>query len=216
MNKIPKVIVIGNSPNTLKNKYGSLIDSYDVVIRINKCTTKGFEENIGSKTDIWATTHLHYHKDPLNHKKIFVPEDYKNIKYLWKRTPRVYVDFNDLPKDFPKVETYTMSKNNQFIKNGFKTYSNKLNYEPCTGLLTILTSTLFYQDITIYGFSFYTESWGNITSYYRDNELKNGKHIEDKYWDNVKKIGNVSEEEGYKKQKILNELETKGLIKILN
>ena len=70
MNKIPKVIVIGNSPNTLKNKYGSLIDSYDVVIRINKCTTKGFEENIGSKTDIWATTHLHYHKDPLNHKKI--------------------------------------------------------------------------------------------------------------------------------------------------
>ena len=46
MNKKPKVIIIGNSPIVLDNDYGSRIDSYDIVIRINHCPTIGFENNI--------------------------------------------------------------------------------------------------------------------------------------------------------------------------
>ena len=52
-----RVIIIGNSPTILLHKYGEQIDSYDVVIRLNRCVTKGFEKFIGNKIDIWATTH---------------------------------------------------------------------------------------------------------------------------------------------------------------
>jgi hypothetical protein len=62
-----RVIIIGNSPSILLHKYGKQIDSYDVVIRLNRCVTKGFEKFIGNKIDIWATTH-----------KIFMEKDFKS------------------------------------------------------------------------------------------------------------------------------------------
>ena len=46
---VKKVIVIGNSPSILEKDYGSKIDSYDVVIRINHCPTAGYEKKIGKK-----------------------------------------------------------------------------------------------------------------------------------------------------------------------
>jgi len=213
MDKNLKVIIVGNSPNVLKKKYGSIIDSYDIVIRINKCTTNGFEKYIGTKTDIWATTHLKYHKDSNNDDKIFIPNNYQDIKQLWRRTPKVKL--NNLPSDFPVTNPYTMFKTKEFYKNKLNIYIDNLKNEPCTGLLTILTSTLFYQDITIYGFSFYTESSGNVTSYYRELESKNGKHREDKYWKKVKKSKFASIASGNDKQKIITNLKTKNLIKIL-
>ena len=48
-----KVIIVGNSPTVLNYENGKWIDSFDVVIRVNRCATEGFEKNIGSKTDIW-------------------------------------------------------------------------------------------------------------------------------------------------------------------
>ena len=51
-----KVIVVGNSTSILKKEYGEIIDSYDIVIRVNRCITQGYEKYIGKKIDIWATT----------------------------------------------------------------------------------------------------------------------------------------------------------------
>ena len=200
-----KVIIVGNSPSILSEEYGSLIDSYDIVIRLNKCTTKGFEKYIGSKTDIWATTHQKYHNK-------FVPDDYKNIKELWKRTPHVK-NFK-FPKDFPKdVKELVMYKTSEFA---FKQEISKLKKEPCTGLLAILTSTLFYKDITIVGFTFYTEH-KNATAYYREYELdENGNHLEDEYWRRVEKSGFASKKNGEIKKNIVRKLVDEGKIKLLN
>ena len=73
------------------------------------------------------------------------------------------------------------------FKKNFSEYTDKqtrLNMKSGqvfdNGLLTIMNFTLLFEDITIYGFSFYTESEGFITSYYRDSELDSkGKHHED-------------------------------------
>ena len=77
-----KVIVIGNSPSILLEPWGERIDKYDIVIRVNNCPTEGFEEFIGSKTDIWATT-----KNILHHDN-FVPSDIDALKEVWHRTPK--------------------------------------------------------------------------------------------------------------------------------
>ncbi|KAA0710015.1 CMP-N-acetylneuraminate-beta-galactosamide-alpha-2,3-sialyltransferase 1 [Triplophysa tibetana] len=42
--------VVGNSGNLLRSHYGSLIDSNDFVMRINKGPMEGFEKDVGSRT----------------------------------------------------------------------------------------------------------------------------------------------------------------------
>ncbi|RXN17018.1 CMP-N-acetylneuraminate-beta-galactosamide-alpha-2,3-sialyltransferase 1-like protein [Labeo rohita] len=42
--------VVGNSGNLKGSHYGALIDAHDLVIRINKGPTEGFEQDVGSKT----------------------------------------------------------------------------------------------------------------------------------------------------------------------
>ena len=200
-----KVIIIGNSPSILLQEYGELIDSYDVVIRVNRCLTTGFEKYIGKKIDIWATTRTDNIDD-------FVPENYSEIKYLWKRTPKVKLE---LPEDFPKVKEHIMYKTSNFNKH----YGSLLEefdikrYEPDTGLLTILTSLIFYKDVTVHGFTFYTEQeTHNVLGYYRESEVgKNGIHLEDKLWGRQIDTGFGSIAEGKKKQELLKKLINNGL-----
>jgi hypothetical protein len=213
-----KVIIIGNSPILLENEYGSLIDSYDVVIRINKCPTIGFEKHIGSKTDIWATSK----NGKAGYGKNFIPNNYQKLKYIWKRAPKT--ELVSLPTD-TSLPTYTMYKTPEFRKQKHwiklfdinKEYKSKPlgNMELDTGLLTILTAMKFYSDITIHGFTFYEESNGKITAYYRNSELdSNGNHFEDKWWNQQKKYFATKNNNKFK-LKIVNNFISDGKIKKL-
>ncbi|PIA59011.1 hypothetical protein AQUCO_00400099v1 [Aquilegia coerulea] len=51
-NKYASCAVVGNSGILLKSEHGQLIDSHEIVIRLNNARTKGFEQNVGSKTNI--------------------------------------------------------------------------------------------------------------------------------------------------------------------
>jgi len=48
------MILIGSGPSVLNKKQGKIIDEYDIVVRINHAKTRGYEEYVGSKTDIWT------------------------------------------------------------------------------------------------------------------------------------------------------------------
>lgn len=216
----PKVIIVGNSPDVLKNEYGSLIDSYDIVIRINKCVTKNYEKYVGSKIDIWATT---YNRAAW-YGENFIPENYQNITQLWVRTQSTKLD--GLPKNLKSLNRIQMYKSGFWRSQENKEVrsylgKHKLKAEPCTGLLTILTATRFYKDITLYGFSFFDESGGLIRDYYAldkssisEVELKNYEREE-----NLKtgKKGKhfFSSDQKEAKLNILKELELNNKIKFL-
>ena len=211
------VIIIGNCPSILLRKNGEKIDSYDIVIRINHCVTDGYEKFIGKKINIWATTKVNLTKGN------FIPKDYHNLLHVWHRTGRTK-NISRLPKTLGS--DYIMYKTDDF-KKSFGHLINKdtenkwnlkdTNQEFCTGLLTILTSTLFYEDITITGFNFYEEQEGNrFLEYYQKDQLdKNGKHYEDKHIEEDKKSGFISSDMRNKKKKIIEDMESQGLIKIL-
>ena len=212
----PKVIIVGNSPNVLKNEYGSIIDSYDIVIRINKCVTKKYEKYVGSKIDIWATTH----NRAKWYGESYIPDNYQNITQIWKRTPNTNLD--NLPKKLKYITQTPMYKSSFWRSPEHKevrSYLNKykLKAEPCTGLLTILTATIFYKDITIYGFSFFNESEGLIRDYYAfdkssisEIELKNYEKEENK-----KSKHFFSSNQNKTKLNILKELKLNNKIKFL-
>ena len=46
------VAVVGNAPTLTDSGAGAWIDSHDVVVRFNDCRVRGFEHDIGSRTDI--------------------------------------------------------------------------------------------------------------------------------------------------------------------
>lgn len=65
------LVVVGNGGSTLNCKNGRFIDNCDVVIRIKKFVLEGFEEFVGTKTDIWAMKWFCY--DSILFKKIWLP-----------------------------------------------------------------------------------------------------------------------------------------------
>lgn len=210
-----KVIIVGNSPNVLKNEYGSLIDSYDTVIRINKCVTKNYEKYVGSKIDIWATTHNSakwYGED-------YIPDNYKNITQIWKRTPKTTL--SSLPECLQSISSLQMFKSNFYRSKEnekVKTYIDESEFisEPCTGLLTILTATTFYKNVSIYGFSFFNESNNLVRDYYAFNkhsinetELKNYEKEKEKNKNFFKKKQNQ------KKEKLIQRLSKEKIINII-
>lgn len=51
-----RVAVVGNGPSTLGRGMGPWIDAADVVVRFNCYETAGFEDDVGRRCDLWATT----------------------------------------------------------------------------------------------------------------------------------------------------------------
>jgi len=213
-----KVIIVGNSPSILSQELGETVDAHDVVIRINRCVTKGYEKHIGKKINIWATTS----NENVDN---FIPDDYNKLDHIWARTWRLLSDKHtkvsqnlNLPIE-PEIPKYAMYKTPQFKKNTyFQDLIKDLKHEPCTGLLTILTSTLFYKDINLLGFTFYTEQKNkDVFGYYRSSELNaDGEHAEDSLWQENKDSGFASKEEGIRRQKVLENLINDGAVKMLN
>lgn len=49
-----RILIIGNGPSATRGNLGSIIDSYDCIVRINNFVTDGMEPQVGSRTDIWV------------------------------------------------------------------------------------------------------------------------------------------------------------------
>lgn len=216
-----RVIIVGNSPSVLLEENGELIDSYDVVIRVNNCPTSGYEKFIGQKFNIWATTNTKTFN--------FLPKNFESLSEIWHRTSKTK-ERSTLPKQQKSIKQLIMYKTADFSKHfgelldkgseKTKWMLRETNQEPCTGLLTILTSTLFFKDVTITGFTFYTDEdsqQNSNYSYYRKDQLDvNGKHYEDTSWEANKKLGFVDSKVGEIKKEIVKNLIQSGSIKLLN
>lgn len=51
-----EILLIGNGPSCLKNKCRDLIDSHETVVRFNNFELNGYEDFVGTKTNIWVRT----------------------------------------------------------------------------------------------------------------------------------------------------------------
>lgn len=76
-----KCAVVSNSGSLLDKNYGELIDSHDVIIRCNRTVIEGYEEFVGSRTDIRL---LNNHcTDQILNKDFSLNGAYKNIFSEW-------------------------------------------------------------------------------------------------------------------------------------
>ena len=84
----------------------------------------------------------------------------------------------------------------------------------------MLTSTLFYRDVTIHGFTFYTEDDGTITEnpwYYKQAEVnEKGQHPEDVAWKRQSTNEFLSSTATKERKDMVNKLVEQSKIKWLN
>ncbi|KAL7381393.1 hypothetical protein ABVT39_005051 [Epinephelus coioides] len=73
--------VVGNSGNLLGSHYGPLIDFHDIVIRINRGPTKGYEADVGTRT----THRVMYPESavPLDNDTHFMMFPFKRSDFQW-------------------------------------------------------------------------------------------------------------------------------------
>lgn len=158
--KDKSIAIVGNGTQLKGSKKGNEIDSHDIVIRFNKFVTKGFEEDCGSKTNIWVTnTFLQeaINVDDLDFVILNTAFLYWNckinaqfVKKIIKNNDRVHV----LPYETLK-----------YARECFETDF----YCPTTGaslILTLYMQLKNFNKIDFYGFGFLNEEFKPLDHYY--------------------------------------------------
>jgi len=106
--KDKSVIVVGNSPRILGKNLGKIIDSYDIVIRINKFKLDGYEKDTGSKCN---AIHINESLHPKNFKNIL--DNLSNIVWMGTRNRKKfcrkfgYFPWDHRIQEYDKTGKYT-------------------------------------------------------------------------------------------------------------
>ena len=173
-----KAIIVGNSASLLKHNNGYIIDSYDVVIRLNKFKLKGFGKHVGTKTDIYCSKWLNmsYNLDIVNtFKEIWLPYPTPpnwwtsdgNFKEVRMEYHENYINKFNLNKNFIKyMPTECLPEFEEVFKR---------TCQPSTGLIAIMMAIKLLDNYTINytGFDAFSTGWYWDPTY---NCLKNMKN----------------------------------------
>ncbi len=160
------VAVVGNGPSEIGKGKGSEIDSHDIVIRINNYQTEGFEQDYGSKTDIWVRGFGGEDlKDyTLNNNYLFagITGDYFHIPLFWEfQLERIYRDL------YSEILTAYISPDH------YRRLLYEFEGDPTTGLSLIYTllDLTPRKNVDFYGFSCFEDEFaGYATHYFNDRD----------------------------------------------
>ena len=184
------VAIVGNGPSEIGQNKGQEIDSHDIVIRINNYSIDGYENDYGTKTDIWirgsGSPQVEDRSKVTNYKAVIWEGDYEHYSVKFNHLDILYRD---------------SKKNVLFTNFDYETHK-KLKTEsnidfPTSGLVCIYwLLTLKLKQLDFYGFSFLNKSNNKKIHYYKDvDEMLAKKYIAphslDKESEYLRKVLNV-------------------------
>lgn len=94
------LIIVGNGSTATQSNLGKEIDSFDNVVRFSWFWIDGFEEKVGTRTDIWATTVYCQSRISQNSFR-------RVVAHSWQWDPAKCKTFKLLKKEIPFVEKLT-------------------------------------------------------------------------------------------------------------
>ncbi|XP_047240410.1 CMP-N-acetylneuraminate-beta-galactosamide-alpha-2,3-sialyltransferase 1-like [Girardinichthys multiradiatus] len=171
--------VVGNSVNLKRSHYGPLIDYQDIVIRMNSATTKGYEEDIGTKT----THHVMYPESAVDLQNsthlVLFPFKIMDLQWLIKAfTTRFYgKSYAPIKTNIRANKDLVMVVNPAFMKYSHETWLEKKGAYPSTGFMTLIFALHICDEVHVFGFG--ADSDGNWSHYFeelKDKNLKTGQH----------------------------------------
>jgi hypothetical protein len=183
--KDKKVVIIAPGGYLKDVKIGNIIDSYDVIVRLNTALPLKDEMKyiLGSKTDILYNC---LDKSPINGGII----DFKNFKLDWISCP--YPDIKPFKYNIKKFHEENKNKFNFHIIDKFfyVNLEKEMGTRPNTGVGAILDLLKFpLKELYITGFTFLLET-GYLDDYksYLNNQKKLDKYMEKNCHDRIKQV----------------------------
>ena len=168
-----KVVIVANAKIKEDKKIGNDINNFDKVIRMNRFETDGFEEYLGSKTDIWCInrkillqkTNTYYgfynkrwesYKDkyPTLEKCVMMTYCHEIDEADGLRRERIVTE-----NDIHVANTHDVM--NELRQRWIDIYNNDGFHKPGTGITTILYYIKKYGNIHLHNFD-----WGKTSHYW--------------------------------------------------
>ena len=179
------IIIVGNGENILKKENGSLIDSFETVVRLGQYQIKDYEKFVGTKTDIISTIWWKLNIERLRTTKVIlsVPLNFqtenlrldvlKDTKYQLHKKNIIYIneleDTSSIESMFyEKMPTAFINKNTLNFSLGFKTFYYIKKLFPTKKIYTT-------------GFDFFKSGWYWDKAHNR-NRGNNHPYLYEKLW----------------------------------
>jgi hypothetical protein len=188
-----KIIIVGNGKSVLHKTNGRVIDKFEYVTRLNRFRIQGFEQHVGTKTNIICFSKpafLEYIK-PLNQLRAeFLFENKQLLQDLYFYYKQQKLDINLIKQNIqivksnnlflPEIPLSTVTKLlffpnsalNMSLDKTYKFIPNVKNFS--TGTASILYFVEQNYDVTITGFDFFQKSscyWLKSTDIFTENRL---------------------------------------------
>ncbi|XP_052376506.1 CMP-N-acetylneuraminate-beta-galactosamide-alpha-2,3-sialyltransferase 1-like [Oncorhynchus keta] len=194
--------VVGNSGNLKGSHYGALIDSSDVIIRMNKARTSGYERDVGSRT----THHIIYPESAIDldntTRLLFFP--FKTLDLQWLPgaiTTGSHITFSYL-RLRPKIKAnkdLVLVLNPVFMKYVHEVWLDYYGKYPSTGFMALILALHICDEVNVYGFG--KDRNGNWHHYWEtltNKKLKTGPHPGDYEYNVTRKLSEIHKLEIYK------------------
>lgn len=95
-----KTILVGNGASAIEGDLGEVIDSFGTIVRFSWFWIKGHEAQVGTRTDVWATT--------VADKTRLLENDFRRIiVHCWEWDPEKDTHLKKIAAVFPAVEKTT-------------------------------------------------------------------------------------------------------------
>uniref|UniRef100_A0A8C5DBX7 CMP-N-acetylneuraminate-beta-galactosamide-alpha-2,3-sialyltransferase 1 n=1 Tax=Gouania willdenowi TaxID=441366 RepID=A0A8C5DBX7_GOUWI len=170
--------VVGNSPRLKGANYGEIIDSKDVIIRINHGPVKGFEKDVGTKTTHRAMYPASAQNLDNSTHLLFFAFKMHDLQWLLEAFTTGFKERSDTPT----TSRINANKNLVMVVNpAFMRYvhdkwlARKASY-PSTGIMTVVLALYICDEVHVFGFG--ADTKGHWSHYWQPTSetLANAVH----------------------------------------
>ncbi|CAG00953.1 unnamed protein product, partial [Tetraodon nigroviridis] len=189
-------VVIGNSFTNKNSSLGSLINKYDVVMRLNNAPVRGYEDDVGNKTTMRFFYPESASHDPKLHNEpdtlmVLVPFKQQDLRWLkeilynekrgrkgfWRPPPQFWLgDVSKIRVLDPHFIRQTAEK---LLHIPLPSRSQKRPVNPTTGILAVFVALNYCDVVHIVGFGYPNSSQRQPIHYYGYDtmtSMKNSDH----------------------------------------
>ncbi|XP_008318791.1 ST3 beta-galactoside alpha-2,3-sialyltransferase 8 [Cynoglossus semilaevis] len=161
--------VVGNSGNLQKSGYGNLIDTHNLVIRMNKAVTRGFEHDVGNRT----THHFQYPESALDVgpgvSLVLLPFKLRDLEWLTSAlsTGEIKMTYMRVKERVVADQDKVLVINPVFLKYVHDRWTEYHGRYPSTGMLAIIFALHTCDQVSVFGYG--ADKLGNWHHYWEEN-----------------------------------------------
>ena len=178
------IIVVGNGEGVLENKNGKEIDKFDTVVRLGTYITEGYEEFVGSRTDIISTIYWKLNIERLKTTKVILSVPLIMQEQYFECEKYVVENYNDFKENIlylNKEEDLEGIKNMYLEKMKPLPNMDEVNFSLGFKTFYFLRKLFPHKKIYTTGFDFFKTSWYWNKDHNR-NDANRHPYIKERIW----------------------------------